>query len=83
MPWWLSVKELACQCQREPELNPNLGRWHPTEQLSPRTAATETVLDPGTAATEPMCCSCWKPAQPIGHALQQEATALRSPCTAT
>ena len=58
LPWWLSDKELACQCRRQ--------FWsllrkipHGLEQLSPCTTTTGPVRwSPGATTAESTCCNC-------------------------
>ena len=74
--WWLSGKESACQCRR-PQFNP--WSWkipHTTEPLSLHAATIKPVLWSLEATTT-------EPVYPRARALQREATAVRSPCTAT
>ena len=55
LPWWLSVKESACQ-HRGHGFNPWPGKIpHAAEQLSPSTTSTEPVLEsPGATTVETM-----------------------------
>ena len=77
LPWWLSGKESICQC-RSHEFSPWSGKIpHVVEQLSLSTTAIEAVLQsPGVTTTEALAPSslCYT---------AREATAMRSPGTAT
>ena len=76
--WWLSCKESACRCRRH-GFNP----WprkimHATEQWSPRTTTTETVLySLGAATTEALAAGS-------PRCITREATTTKSsPCAVT
>ena len=70
--WWLSGKEPTCQCRR--------CRFNP---WSRKTSHAVKQLSPWATSTEPMCCSYWSPCilEPMLH--PREATAVKSPSTAT
>ena len=75
LPWWYSRQESACQC-RGNGFSFQSGRIpHAPEQLRPCATTPEPML-------QSRCASTTKACSPGACAQQQEAIAMRSPCTA-